>query len=117
MPNRTTLDERDKLDHSSHPTSNATKDDLRPPGGANELKPPADEEDRVEDFFARHGGPGKAPRRAGQSQGGLAGWSEIEAGDGHVLRCDWSLSGTMENAKYIEVAPDAASINRMHQGT
>jgi hypothetical protein len=68
-------------------------------------KPPADEADRIKDFFARHGGPGKAPRRSGQSRGGLEGWSEIEASDGHVLRCDWSVSGTLEKAEYAEVAP------------
>ena len=33
MPNRTTADESEKLDHSSHPTTHATKDDLRAPGG------------------------------------------------------------------------------------
>ncbi len=109
MPNRTTADERDKLDHSSHPTSRATRDDLRAPGGANQQEsepaPPPDDDDRIRDFFSRHGGPGKTPRRSGQSEGGLKGWSEIQAGDGHVLRCDWSLSGTLEEVKYSEVAP------------
>lgn len=33
MPNRTTFNERDKVDHSSHPTNRATKDDLQAPGG------------------------------------------------------------------------------------
>jgi hypothetical protein len=33
MPNRTTSHETDKLDHSTHPTTHATKDDLRAPGG------------------------------------------------------------------------------------
>jgi hypothetical protein len=32
MPNRTTSHETDKLDHSTHPTSHSTKDDLRAPG-------------------------------------------------------------------------------------
>jgi hypothetical protein len=34
MPNRTTFDEQDKVDHSSHPVGHATKDDLRAPGSA-----------------------------------------------------------------------------------
>jgi hypothetical protein len=33
MPNRTTFNEREKVDHSSHPTDRATKDDLQAPGG------------------------------------------------------------------------------------
>jgi hypothetical protein len=41
MPNRTTDDDREKLDHSSHPTTHATKNDLRAPGGgASEAPPP-----------------------------------------------------------------------------
>jgi hypothetical protein len=39
MPNRTTTDERDKLDHSTHPTTRPTKDDLRAPGGGAAAKP------------------------------------------------------------------------------
>jgi hypothetical protein len=64
-----------------------------------------DDDDRIEDFFSRHGGPGKAPRRFGGSQGGPNGWSEIEAHDGHVLRCDWSRVGSRQESKYSEVAP------------
>jgi hypothetical protein len=40
MPNRTTDDDRDKLDHSSHPTTHATKNDLRAPGGGASEAPP-----------------------------------------------------------------------------
>ena len=117
MPNRTTTDEREKLDHSAHPMTHATKDDLRAPGGGanpggkmtqdaeSELDPPSDDSDRIKDFFSRHGGPGTASRRFGRSQGGLQGWSEIVAHDGHVLRCDWSRSGTREEMKFSEVAP------------
>ncbi len=113
MPNRTTSDEREMLDHSAHPIGSATKDDLRAPGGGgkmsqdqeSDLTPPSDDSDRIKDFFSRHGGPGKTPRRSGQSHGGLQGWSEIDARDGHVLRCDWSRSGTLEELKYSEVAP------------
>ncbi len=70
-----------------------------------DLDPPSDDGDRITDFFSRHGGPGTMARRFGRSQGGLQGWSEIVARDGHVLRCDWSRSGTLEEIKYSEVAP------------
>jgi len=36
MPNRNTSHEQNKLDHSTHPTTRSTKDDLRAPGGAPE---------------------------------------------------------------------------------
>ena len=39
MPNRTTSDERDKLDHATHPTTHATPDDLRAPGGGTATSP------------------------------------------------------------------------------
>jgi hypothetical protein len=42
MPNRTTSHETDKLDHSTHPTTHATKDDLRAPGGASAGERPQD---------------------------------------------------------------------------
>jgi hypothetical protein len=74
-----------------------------------DLQPPSDDSDRIKDFFSRHGGPGQQPRRSGRSQGGLKGWSEIDARDGHVLRCDWSRSGTLEEMKYSEVAPPLTS--------
>jgi hypothetical protein len=70
-----------------------------------EFDPPSDDSDRIKDFFSRHGGPGKAPRRSGRSQGGLQGWTEIDARDGHVLRCDWTRIGTLAEMKYSEVAP------------
>ncbi len=34
MPDRNTSHEQNKLDHSTHPTTRSTKDDLRAPGGA-----------------------------------------------------------------------------------
>jgi hypothetical protein len=34
MPNRNTSHEQNKLDHSTHPTTRSTKDDMRAPGGA-----------------------------------------------------------------------------------
>jgi hypothetical protein len=115
MPNRNTDDEREKLDHSSHPTSSATEADLNAPGagaagkeGSDDLQPPPDDEDRIRDFYARHGGAGNAPRRFA-SQGGLQGWSEIEARDGHVLRCEWSRFGSREEIAYSEVAPSSGT--------
>jgi hypothetical protein len=71
----------------------------------NQHQPPPDDQDRIKDFFARHGGAGKTPQRFGGPQAGRQGWSEIEAGDGHVLRCDWSRSGSREEITYSEVAP------------
>ena len=40
MPNRTTSHDTDKLDHSTHPTTHATQDDLRAPGGGSASAPP-----------------------------------------------------------------------------
>jgi hypothetical protein len=64
-----------------------------------------DHDERLKDFFARHGGPGSRGIRRGQSAGGVQGWSEAYAGDGYVLRCDWSTFGTREEMKYSEIAP------------
>jgi len=64
-----------------------------------------DHDERLKDFFARHGGPGPRGIRRGQSAGGVQGWSEAHARDGYVLRCDWSTFGTREEMKYSEIAP------------
>lgn len=64
-----------------------------------------DHDERLEDFFARHGGRGPGGTRRGQSSGGMTGWSEAHANDGYVLRCDWSTVGTREEMKYSERAP------------
>jgi hypothetical protein len=64
-----------------------------------------DHEERLQDFFARHGGVGAQPMREGQSAGGLQGWSEVYAGDGYALRCDWSAAGTLKEMKYSEIPP------------
>ena len=64
-----------------------------------------DHEERIQDFFARHAGAGAQPMRQGQSEGGLKGWSEVYAGDGYALRCDWSTVGTLEEMKYSEIPP------------
>jgi hypothetical protein len=64
-----------------------------------------DHEERIQDFFARHGGAGAHPVRQGQSAGGMQGWSEVYASDGYALRCDWSMVGTREEMKYSEISP------------
>jgi hypothetical protein len=66
-----------------------------------------DHDERIKDFFARHGGPGPRGIRSGQSSGGVQGWSEAHAGDGYVLRCDWSTFGSHDEMQYSEIAPTA----------
>ncbi|HTB86850.1 MAG TPA: hypothetical protein VK743_02810 [Steroidobacteraceae bacterium] len=64
-----------------------------------------DHDERIKDFFARHGGPGPRGIRSGQSTGGVQGWSEAHASDGYVLRCDWSTFGSRDEMQYSEIAP------------
>lgn len=64
-----------------------------------------DDDSRIRDFLARHGGTGSMPLRRGESDGGSRGWSEILAADGHVLRCDWSREGGRTEMSYREIAP------------
>ncbi len=66
-----------------------------------------DHDERVRDFFVRHGGPSAKAARAGELQAGITGWSEVYAMDGYALRCDWSLVGTRHEMTYSEVAPAA----------
>lgn len=62
-----------------------------------------DHADRIQDFLSRHGGPGVRGMSAGESPGGIRGWSEIYAADGYALRCDWSLTGSRKEMKYVEM--------------
>jgi hypothetical protein len=64
-----------------------------------------DHDERLKDFFNRHGGPGPRGIRRGQSARGVQGWSEAYASDGYILRCDWSTFGTRDEMKYSEIAP------------
>jgi hypothetical protein len=64
-----------------------------------------DHDERLKDFFSRHGGPAPGGIRKGQSAGGVNGWSEARANDGYILRCDWSTFGTRDEMKYSEIAP------------
>jgi hypothetical protein len=67
------------------------------------FRPPPDDAERTRDFFARHGGPAKVPPRREQNDDGLSGWSETEAADGWVLRCDWSRLNEVEEIQYSEL--------------
>jgi hypothetical protein len=67
------------------------------------FEPPPDDADRMSDFLARHGGPAAVPPRRGESNGGLAGWSETPAADGWILRCDWSRLSEVEEFRYSEI--------------
>jgi hypothetical protein len=50
---------------------------------------PGDEE-RIADFFARHGGRGLVHEQVGDKESHTRGWSEVYAADGHKLRSEWS---------------------------
>jgi hypothetical protein len=85
--------------------------DLSLDSGAHTVQPmedaSPDHDERIKDFFARHGGPGVRGMRSGQSSGGVQGWSEAHASDGYVLRCDWSTFGSRDEMQYSEIAPKA----------
>lgn len=68
-----------------------------------------DHEDRLQDFFARHGGASNLASRAGESAHGTQGWSEVYARDGYTLRFDWSAMGTREQMQYLEIPPSSRS--------
>jgi len=67
---------------------------------AGDLSP--DKEDRMDDFFARHGGPAEAPHHHGETEFGTRGWSEAYARDGYALRCDWSSVGGKQEMQFVE---------------
>jgi hypothetical protein len=64
-----------------------------------------DSEDRIRDFFVRHGGPGSVPKREETTHEGLSGWYEVTAHDGCRLRCEWSRAGGRHELKYLEISP------------
>jgi hypothetical protein len=66
-----------------------------------------DSEDRMQDFLARHGGAGSAPRREERVPSGEGGWYEVSAADGYRLRCEWSRVGGRTELKFSELAPRA----------
>jgi len=64
-----------------------------------------DEEDRIQDFLARHGGASPRPGEQADTVAGVCGWTEVYAADGYTLRCDWSLVGGRLEMQYVERAP------------
>jgi hypothetical protein len=66
-----------------------------------------DNQDRIDDFLARHGGAGTTAAKSATRDSGLEGWSEIYAADGYKLRCEWSRLGFGEELKFSEIPPDA----------
>jgi hypothetical protein len=80
---------------------------------ANELipqnEPPeviaVDGEERIADFFARHGGPGRIHEMEGSREQHTLGWSEVFAADGYKLRCEWSKAGTKTEMNFSEIPP------------
>jgi len=63
-----------------------------------------DREDRMRDFFTRHGGPSADPLRHVETEHGTRGWSEVYARDGYALRCDWSRAGGKEHMQFVELS-------------
>jgi hypothetical protein len=65
-----------------------------------------DSEDRIRDFWARHGGPAARPSDAREIVAGICGWSEVYAADGCALRCEWSRLGGRLEMQFIEKCPN-----------
>jgi hypothetical protein len=61
--------------------------------------------ERVQQFLARHGGPGAMREREGQTDQGTRGWSEVYAADGYALRCEWSNTGESLEMQFSEIPP------------
>jgi hypothetical protein len=64
-----------------------------------------DGDDRMKDFWNRHGGPSTRRSEQGETESGAKGWSEVYAADGYTLRCDWSKIGGQREMRYIEQPP------------
>lgn len=69
----------------------------------------SDDEDRIRDFLARHGGRAARGERAGEIVAGVCGWSEVYAADGYALRCEWSRIGGRQEMQFIEKPPRSLS--------
>jgi hypothetical protein len=65
----------------------------------------SDSDDRVQQFLARHGGPGMPKAASATDALGASGWSEVYAADGYILRCDWSSLGDRQEMKFTETPP------------
>jgi hypothetical protein len=68
-----------------------------------------DSEERIRDFFARHGGVGSRATRQEAVEPSVRGWSEVYAADGYTLRCDWSRAGSRKELTYSEMPPRSAA--------
>ena len=64
-----------------------------------------DDDLRIRDFLARHGGADGASPRREETPDGQRGWSEVYAADGHILRCDWFKEGGRTEMRYVERPP------------
>jgi hypothetical protein len=64
-----------------------------------------DGEERIADFFVRHGGPGLIHEREGDKESHTRGWSEVFAADGYKLRCEWSKAGAKTEMNFSEIPP------------
>ena len=64
-----------------------------------------DMDDRIRDFWDRHGGPGSHQSQAGDTVHGVSGWSEVYAADGYTLRCEWAQVGDRHSMKFVETPP------------
>jgi hypothetical protein len=69
----------------------------------------SDNDDRIRDFFSRHGGASSRTARNENQDSNLRGWSEVYAADGYTLRCDWSMLGSKEELKFVEIPPGGPS--------
>lgn len=71
--------------------------------------PPAvqsiDGEERLRDFYARHGGAGLRVEREGDMARHTKGWSEVYAADGYKLRCEWRKVGERIEMSFAELPP------------
>jgi hypothetical protein len=63
-----------------------------------------DNDERIRDFWQRHGGPGPRRSESGRLQGGSR-WSEVYAADGYTLRCEWTEIGERHSMKFTERPP------------
>jgi hypothetical protein len=68
----------------------------------------SDGELRIAEFLARHGGPGERHEREGDMQLHTRGWSEVYAGDGYRLRCEWSKAGSRIDMSFVEIPPETS---------
>jgi hypothetical protein len=69
-----------------------------------------DTDDRIRDFWNRHGGPGLRRSEAGEFDPGASGWSEVYAADGYTLRCEWTQIGDRHTMKFMEKPPQTPAL-------